>query len=134
MLTNRLSTLYKTILKNFIRKDVLDKTLLDDIDPKNPRNFRLLEEIYLGPKVNVLLASENVEQRDLHQFKIKCLDFYTELSSQIRKRFSFKNKILHFCSYFNPKDVIAGKKDSIVVESTKYFPSLITDVNSLNFE
>lgn len=38
-LGERIRSLYRTILKNFVKNEYLDNIAIEDIDPKNPRNF-----------------------------------------------------------------------------------------------
>ncbi|KAJ8943846.1 hypothetical protein NQ314_009613 [Rhamnusium bicolor] len=48
ILASRLRVMYKTVLKSFMKKAVLNNTKLSKIDPSKPEHFLPLEEIYVG--------------------------------------------------------------------------------------
>nr|WP_253308757.1 hAT transposon family protein [Rickettsia endosymbiont of Ceutorhynchus assimilis] len=135
VLLKRVSDLFKNILRNYLDPEYIraNENNLKNIDPKNPRNFLTIDKVYLGTKVEVL-SQQNINQNDLANFKLKCLEFYVELSSQLKSRFDFEDPILNFVSIFDPKEAMSGKVSSIAVASSKYFPNLITDLEKLNSE
>ncbi|KAJ8917896.1 hypothetical protein NQ315_002588 [Exocentrus adspersus] len=58
-LNERLCNFQKTILSNFITRDILLNNTLENIDTKNPRNFLKLEAIYFATNVEIILNNEN---------------------------------------------------------------------------
>lgn len=80
-----------------------------------------------------MLSSEE-NNNSVNNFRLRCLDFYIELCSQIQKRFSFNDPILNFCKIFNPLTVVSGNINSIAAKSIQYFPQLVTDIEKLDFE
>lgn len=135
VLLKRVSDLYKNILRNYLNPDYIKKNenTLKNIDPKNPRNFLNIEKVYLGTKVE-LLSANNINEKEFGDFKLKCLEFYIELATQLKSRFDFEDPILNFVSLFDPKEAISGKIVSIAAASNKFFPNLITDLEKLNSE
>lgn len=89
LLNDRVSALYKTILRNYLKKQYIDQTGLEKIDVINPRNFLPVEEIYYGARVQVILTSGQINDIEMHTFRLRCLDFYTELCLQIKKKIFF---------------------------------------------
>ncbi|KAJ8913913.1 hypothetical protein NQ315_005710 [Exocentrus adspersus] len=73
-----------------------NKQNLKNIDPRNPHNFLPIKDIYLGTKVEILIAQNHgLKTSDIEAFRLKCLDFYIELAKQIKDRFDFENLIYH---------------------------------------
>lgn len=50
-LKDRISALYKTILRNFLKKDYIDELDIDKVDVFNCDNFFPKENVYFGAKV-----------------------------------------------------------------------------------
>lgn len=134
MLDN-LTTLYKCLLNCFIKKTVIEEKKLNEIVPNNPNNFLPLEELYLGAKVDVIEKDPNlnIPPTELHNFKLRCLDFLIEVSIQIRRRFNFEDPHLMFASNFIPNKIINGSKRSIT-EWYHLFPYLKLDLETVNTE
>lgn len=117
--------LYKTLLRNFIKKEHLDHIAsLKNIDPKNPRLFVNLNQIYCGVKV-ILLLSSGIVPVEVHNFRLRSLDFYIELTNQIGKRFDMDDLVLNYIAIFDPKIAVSGDIGSIVPDSLKFFPNLV---------
>ena len=80
----KISQVYKTILDCYIKQEILNTQTVDQIQYRNPHNFVKLEDIYLGPAVTIALPQiENLDTNELHQFRLKCLDFYVEAAHDI---------------------------------------------------
>lgn len=135
LLLKRTSSLYKNILRNFLAPDYLkiNENSLKNIDPKNPKNFLPIEKIYFGTRVE-LFSYENINKTEVNNFRLKCLEFYIELSAQLKSRFDFEDPVLKFVQVFDPKEAISGHVSSIALEANKYFPNLINDIEKLNSE
>ncbi|KAF2886018.1 hypothetical protein ILUMI_20153, partial [Ignelater luminosus] len=65
---------------------------------------------------------------------LRALEFYIELSQQIKSRFNFEDPVLFFVSNSNPKIALSGNINSIAVESVSLFPNLVDDLENLNSE
>lgn len=126
--------LYRSLLRNFLKKDCIDKTDLSTIDVSNSSNFSPIETMYFGAKTELLMTSDTIDQTDLHNFRLRALEFYIELSIQIKKRFNFCNPVLNFLKDLNPEVAVSGEMASIISPATKYFPGLVKDVEQLNAE
>ncbi|VEN37309.1 unnamed protein product [Callosobruchus maculatus] len=134
LLLRRVKDLYRTILRNFIKKSHLDTIPLESLDPGNPRYFIELNNIYLGVNVELLLSNQAVPQNDMHNFRLRVLDFYVELCKQIKSRFNFKDPYLKFIANFCPRTALSGNIGSIAILASELFPGLITDLENLNTE
>lgn len=92
----RITELYKIILKNFIKKDVITKMNFSQIDPSNPNNFLPLNEIYVGARANNLILQGRITDNEVHNFRLRTLEFYNVLCKEIKGRFQFDSKILNY--------------------------------------
>lgn len=106
---------------------------MSDIDVADPRNFLDISEIYLRTKVELLLASEKMNNTDVKNFKLNCLSFYVELAVQIKRRFKFNDQLLKFMTNLHPRKVVSGEIQSIAGINA-FFPQLVDDLESLNTE
>ena len=113
LLTN-LASLFKTILRNFIKREYLNSVDIQYVNVSNPHNFLAIENMYCGAKVDLLISSTTIDNCELVKFRTNVLSFYIELSKQIQKRFNFKDEVLTFCSNFAPKVALSGEINSIV--------------------
>jgi hypothetical protein len=69
ILLNRMSVMYKIVLRSFIKRDVLDKTKFNLIQVDLPHNFKPLESHYCGAKVEIFM-NEQLEKRAITQNQI----------------------------------------------------------------
>ncbi|XP_063230874.1 uncharacterized protein LOC134535624 [Bacillus rossius redtenbacheri] len=131
------SSVVHTLLDCFISEDHLKSTAIEDVQFKNPKYFLPLENMYLGAKVNSLLAKgmAGLTKEALHGFRIRCLEFFIEAASQIYKRFDFGNVLLKEFEILDPKCVIQKKLRSIAHLACK-FPNIVADdmIQSLDTE
>jgi hypothetical protein len=133
LLLDRVTSLFKLILKSFIKKTYLDMTDIDKINILNPGNYLQPDEIYCGAKATVFISETNINKEDLHNFRSRILEFYIELSHQIKQRFKFNDKTLNFAKKFNPISVCSGEYNSIS-ESMQIFPHLNLNLEHLDLE
>lgn len=131
ILYERLESLYKLLLKNYIKPKYLEETSIENIQFKNPVNFLQNNSIYLGGKIHAYIDHCGISNSVKHEFINNCLLFYVEAASQIYKRFPLrKYKIVQKLKFLNPKEVFNGTINSIT--SIAYeFPNIIQD-SSLN--
>lgn len=133
ILYTKFTTLYKNVLRNFIKKTVIDKVDLSKIIPNNLDYYLKLEDIYMGANVELFLNNHSIPQEELNKIKINILNFYVELCEQVRKRFDFNDKCLIFLTNFQPKQALSGNV-STITEAAILFKNLVTDIESLNTE
>lgn len=85
-------------MNNFLKPEILVKTDPFEVDHKNPNNFRSLNGMYFGAKVEEMLHSDSEyqweSQKDLDHIKKQFLAFYVELCSQVKCRINHKDDLL----------------------------------------
>lgn len=132
-LHDEVTSLFKTILKNFMKESYLQTNSLHQIS-FSPSNYRQIEELYVGANCEAIIMSDPEMSRiEINNFRIKCLDFYVELAKQIKKRFDFNDPVLIFLKNFDPKAAVSGTCQSLVPLALR-FPRLHEDVEKLNSE
>ncbi|CAG9763544.1 unnamed protein product [Ceutorhynchus assimilis] len=131
-LSTKVSDLCRNLLRNFLKKTYIEGSDLKNINSSDPSNFLPLESMYFGTKTELLTAREGVDQAELHNFRLGALDFYIELSRQIKKRFNFSDPLLNFLKILDPNVAVSGEIGSIAVCSLQYFPNLVDNVENLN--
>lgn len=57
----KFKSIYKTILKNFVKRSVLQNTDFSKISLSNPDNYLNLEDGYMGANVSLYLRENNLE-------------------------------------------------------------------------
>ncbi|KAL0849463.1 hypothetical protein ABMA28_013746 [Loxostege sticticalis] len=122
--------LYKNLLDCYIKDSYLTQTELQNVEYANPRNFKALEEMYLGAKVAMTVATNSAELNpsDVTTFKLRCLDFYIEGAKQIKSRYKFDNNIAKKMEFLNP-DIVKARKVQSVVDLALFFPNIIDAEN-----
>jgi hypothetical protein len=126
-------------MTNFIKHSLMKLVMviknheIANINVKDPSIYRSVDNIHFGGKVDAYLKNPENEFKiaaaDLHNFKLRCLDFYVELCVQIKKRFNFQDKILLYASLFTPSVVRSGN-----IFSISEFQNLAVDVDEVNRE
>ncbi|KAJ8928217.1 hypothetical protein NQ314_019281 [Rhamnusium bicolor] len=109
-LLNRITTLYKKLLRSFKKKDVLDKTRIHKVNINCPGNYVIIENLYVGAKTDafIKLKNENIAKEELHNFRVRILDLYAEICYQIKKRFDLNDSHLKYASNFTPNIALYG--------------------------
>lgn len=134
-LLDKITNLYKTLLKNFIDNKIRNR-IGDDlkINIHNPSNHLPLEKIYYGAKVELIVKnSTKISKMELENFRVRCLDFYLELCTQIRNRFDFNNPYYNYAANFTPLNATAGNVLSIA-NFAELFPNVEVDLEAVNAE
>lgn len=98
----------KSFLECFVRRDVLEKTPLHEIDYENINNCVPLEEMYLGAKVAISIDSLNNTDKAI--FRQRCKDFYIEAAKQICQRFDFQDPVLININLLSIENILNKKK------------------------
>ncbi|KAL1488987.1 hypothetical protein ABEB36_014766 [Hypothenemus hampei] len=91
LLYSRISCLFKTILKNFLKQQqyLENRPRYSEVEFLL-NSYKTLKDIYYGANCKLIIGTHAaIEKTDLDAFKIKCLEFYFELSKQIMSRFQF---------------------------------------------
>lgn len=84
VLHKRVSTVLHTLVENYLKDRYLQTTPISDIRVRDPANFLPLDEIYLGGRVIVTIQTlHGLRKQDIHDFRLRCLDFYIEGAAQI---------------------------------------------------
>ena len=111
-----------SIQECFIKPDVLKKKNPFDVDHRNPANFKKLDEMYFGAKVEnlvnqVLQVSDPVKKisnkNAVKSFRDKGLEFYIELCNQIKQRVKHKDPVVSRLHFIDPLVALSGSEPSI---------------------
>lgn len=121
----RISAVYKQILKNFLNSDYVNSTAIDKIHIKDPTNLLPLESVYFGVKVEEIIENDQINNNELHDFRINCLNFYIELALQIKQRFPFSNDLYTKLTWIDPQNIFSENKAFSIIPLAKYFPNMI---------
>ncbi|KAJ8962437.1 hypothetical protein NQ314_005733 [Rhamnusium bicolor] len=99
-LHSNVTAMYKTLLECYIKRQIILKTPVHQINYENPHNFRPLNEIYLGAQIAMRI--DNLDQNQAHILRTRCLDFFIEGATQINQRFDFNSEVLKNMNIINP--------------------------------
>ncbi|XP_072391432.1 zinc finger protein 862-like [Diabrotica undecimpunctata] len=134
----RISALYKQILKNYMTVTYVNSTNIHIIDPNDPRHFVSIENMYLGFQVQEIIdnSGEEINDKDLHDFRLRCLQFYIELSSQIKNRFPFGDELYQQLTWLDPINIFSENKVISIIKLARKFPNIVSHqyLENLNLE
>ncbi|KAH8036368.1 hypothetical protein HPB51_025709 [Rhipicephalus microplus] len=137
LLHEKVSGTLKCILECYIKRDYLEATPLSDVQYKDPAKFLPLEEIYLGAKPTAALSggTHGLNDDQIHNFRLRCLEFFIEAARQIYLRFPLKSPQLKNLRVLDPK-VVIGKTISSIAPLAVSFPLIVreNEVNELDRE
>lgn len=122
----RVSLTFKQILKNFLKLDVCNSPEINKINHKDPSNFLPLENMYFGYKAQEIIDQHQIDSHELHNFRLKCLNFYIDLSSQIKDRFPFGNELYQQLTWFDPR-IFSDLKAPSIIPLVKRFPNMVNE-------
>lgn len=107
---------------------------MGNINVNDPHIYLKIDEIYFGPKVElfILQNQDSLDKSEQHDFRIYGLSFYVELTSQIKKRFSFDDPVLRELKLLDPKEIFSDFRS--VVPLVNRFPVLCDDIDKLDSE
>jgi hypothetical protein len=124
---NNVTSIYKTILKFYLRPDIVDSSIpLHRINPANPDYFLKLPDVYLGIEAEQFINSHKIDQ--LEPVRVNCLNFYVRLCSEIRSRVDFSDETLNMLEILNPQKVFMSNKPGLS-KLVSRFPNLIQNIN-----
>ena len=122
-----ISSLFRTILGNYMKKNILMTTSdVFSVRFNDPSNFLPEAEWHFGSKVETSLSKDAIAAPELSKFKVNCLNFYIELANQIHKRLSGMNTVMPLLNACDPTEVKAQTVKSLVPLFLK-FPQLISE-------
>ncbi|XP_043270743.1 uncharacterized protein [Venturia canescens] len=127
-LLDRVMEVYRTLLKNYLKTEYVMKTSTQSIDPGNVREYKPIEELYLGARVEAMLTGIQGYADEIRDFKLRTLSFYVELCRQIKRRIKFNDPVLSALSILNPKVATSGNIAS-VIPLALLFPNLVKEEN-----
>ncbi|KAL3175759.1 hypothetical protein MRX96_000946 [Rhipicephalus microplus] len=133
----KVSGTLKCILECYIKRDYLEATPLSDVQYKDPAKFLPLEGIYLGAKPTAALSggTHGLNDDQIHNFRLRCLEFFIEAARQIYLRFPLKSHQLKNLRVLDPK-VVMGKTIPSIAPLAVSFPLIVreNEVNELDRE
>ena len=93
--------LLQTIGQNFLKPGV--HTEIQKIQKLEPCHYLSLESVYLGPECEQLLQSLPREcEKDVHQVRLKCLEFYIKATEEMIKRLPMHNEFFGNLKFIEP--------------------------------
>ncbi len=134
VLYSSVSSTLKTILGCYMEPGYLNKTQLTEIKYRDPGKFLPLDKVYLGLKLSLELRNSTYEKEELQKFRLSCLNFYIEASSQIYKRFDFDSMtVIKSLSALSPK-VVIDKEIPSLIDLISVFGTIATDIQAIDTE
>lgn len=123
----RVSLVYKQILKNFLDLNYINRTEIYKINNKNPSHFVPIENLYLGYKVQEIIDTNQIDKHGLHDFRLNCLNFYIELTTQIKQRFPFDNELYTQLTWLDPQNIFSENIVASIIPLVKKFPNVVKE-------
>lgn len=110
ILYSEMKRLVKTLINCFLNEG--DITTFEDLTIDH---ISILsdDELYLGTKVQEILAKNALDAETKKLFCMHCKSFFIVLIKQINKRFNFEDEILKSCQLIDPKNVMAKGNSSL---------------------
>jgi hypothetical protein len=119
---------YKMIAKFFLKVEAVNNVPINASNPSNPRNFRQLEDIYLGAGFANTLSEnvDNITQHALHEITINCLNFYIQLCTEIQNRIDFGNETLNEIAQVLDMNKIFNDDKPAISQLASKFPNIVS--------
>lgn len=115
VLHNAVGRALKAIFECYLNDSYVNSVSLKDIAYKDQSYFKPMEEMYLGIKVQMEVTNSTLLQdQDLKDFRVNCLEFLIESVSQIYKRFPYGCPVLESLENLNPRVVIEKNVPSLI--------------------
>ena len=125
-----------TVMDNFISKGVLKGKYCFEIDHTQPQNFKPIDETYFGARVSLMIAENSKptaeQMRAISPFRIRALEFYIELCSQIKKRVDFRDDFLNHLKCVSPSNALSGKISSVAPLYLRFSSTIHFDIEELD--
>lgn len=129
--------LLRILCSNYIDISSIRQENIFTLNHKDSRKFVPLEKIYLGVHATetfeTLKQDPNVNKSDINTFLKSCLEFYIELTSNLKQRFEFEDPLYDLLTIIDPV-----KAQSFETKSLKgilnRFPVLNVNVQDLDNE
>lgn len=106
-----------------MKPDILNSKIpLNKINPANPDYFLPLESVYLGNEADLLVKSniDGINPADMNNLRIKYLNFYTTLCTEIRTRVDFEDETLNLLQILDPQKISPKIKTVLLVCSEDF--------------
>lgn len=130
----QMERLFKTVINNFIKQDVIKSVEIDLIDYNNPINFLKNDQVYLGIYAKDIISKTKLNHFELNEIIENCVNFYVELCRQIKNRFDF-NSNLKCLKIINPNNFINGDySNNSVFEILKEFPNFVEETEKQDLD
>lgn len=123
----QMERLFKTVINNFIKQDVIKSVEIDLIDYNNPINVLKNDQVYLGIYAKDIISKAKLNHFELNEIIENFVNFYVELCRQIKNRFDF-NSNLKCLKIINPNNFInEDYSNNSVFEILKEFPNFVEE-------
>lgn len=135
-LYHRMSALIKIILECYIKPEFLKNVDLATVQYQNPRLYKILEDLDLGPKIAESFSTNYFSESEKRDFRITCLNFYIDLVSQIFKRFPFHSDFVNavkLMNFLHPPNIRKINSLGHLLNSNM-FRFVISNINDLEKE
>ncbi|MBW0545018.1 hypothetical protein O181_084733 [Austropuccinia psidii MF-1] len=92
----KMSDLLRDLLKAYMMRDYVARTLLAAVNPRDERHFLSLSQMYLGAGVMVALQTPDIMTRPdrIEEFRKRCRNFLITGCAAIQARYDFKSEIM----------------------------------------
>ena len=100
---------------------------LKEIDPTNTPEFLSLDKKYFSAKCEMYILDINITELELLAFRNKCLNFYIELTIQIKNRFQYFTENYKKFHVLNPSIVLSGTQS--ILPLIKQFHFITNEAN-----
>lgn len=130
-LIKTLSSFYKIVLSNFIKKEFITEENFKNINFENSSYFKDVKDVYVGPKAELFLKKMNFSTKHIIELKKACRNYYLILCQQCKERFDWSNRQLLALQDIDPLN-LAESATTLISE----FPNLVEecDVDTIDFE
>lgn len=133
-LYNRIATIYKTMLRFYLKENYVNSVSIDKIQFENPNYFVPLENIYIGPKLSIEVVKDIFSTQEIEEFKKRCLRFYIECIRQINIRFPFTSDFIQSLKLLEFLDPSQIENFPSLGPLCNKFPNFVKDINELDKE
>ncbi|KAK4325381.1 hypothetical protein Pmani_004038 [Petrolisthes manimaculis] len=115
----------------YMNRDHVMKISLADLNPRNQREFLMLQQVYLGASVVKRTAESPdlcMKKEEMARFQTNCRAFLITAAEQIKKRFDFGDDILSKLAVLDPVNALSnqGYHEQSIVPLAIKLPRIIS--------